>query len=88
VVHFDGKDVLDYVLEFIGLQKAEYNNEVLFKCGLFRGEVIIQLPKVEEARCGGRTKFHGTSSMVLIYSLPLRQRKTLLVKHYVFWRQS
>jgi hypothetical protein len=59
VVHFDGKDVLDYVLEFIGLPKAEYSNEVLFKCGLFRGEVIIQLPKVEEARCGGRTKFHG-----------------------------
>jgi hypothetical protein len=46
------------VLRQLGLRAAEYINEPA-NSGEFTGEVMIQLPDIEDARCGGRTKFRG-----------------------------
>jgi hypothetical protein len=50
--------VLDFVLSQLGLRAAEYINEPT-SGGEFTGEVMLELPHIEDARCGGRTKFHG-----------------------------
>ncbi|CAO2153129.1 unnamed protein product [Urochloa humidicola] len=58
VLNFSEKHVLSSVLNHLGLKPAEYNNRP-DKYGQFDGEVIINLPVIEDARCGGRTKFSG-----------------------------
>lgn len=50
--------MLAFVLSQHGLRAAEYSNEPL-SGGKFTGEVMIELPEIQDARCGGRTKFHG-----------------------------
>ncbi|CAN6334681.1 unnamed protein product [Urochloa humidicola] len=57
-VDFSVKHVLSSVLDVLGLKAAEYSNEPVGR-GEFIGQVIVHLPDVENARCGGRTKFNG-----------------------------
>jgi hypothetical protein len=50
-VWFTEKDVLDYVLSYIGLGRAAYSNEP-GQDAVYTGEVKIWLPDIESARCG------------------------------------
>lgn len=59
VIRFTMKDVLGCVLTQLGLSVAEYINEPSHG-RQFTGEVLLQLPDIEHAGVGGRTRFHGS----------------------------
>ncbi|KAL6631391.1 hypothetical protein ACP70R_028241 [Stipagrostis hirtigluma subsp. patula] len=58
-VWFNEKDVIDYLMSYLGTMPARYSNESVEKYS-FKGEVKMLLPHIPGVACGGVTKVTGT----------------------------